>query len=202
MRVLQLANLSNNKTQFLHAFRLVFSNWSYILMSIVVTLFFLIIFSSFDQLLFFSPIPAFYVPNYAIPDFIVSTVTAGLLGIVISMNVYSLRRQYCMYKVENTATTYPQGKDSNKNRLGIAVSIFSGSSLGVLSSMCASCTSYLGFALLSVFGSGLGTTLSTFMSNYQFPLRIATLIILIWSFYSVSKSLMVNNCSLRAKIKK
>jgi hypothetical protein len=202
VRVLQLANRYNNKTQFLHAFKLVFSNWSYILMSILVTIFFWVIFSSFDQLLFFSPIPAFYVPNYAIPDFIVSTATAGLLGIIISMNVYSLRRQYRMYKAKNTATAYSQGKDSNKNLLGITVSIFSGSSLGVLSSMCASCTSYLGFALLSIFGSGLGTTLSTFMTNYQFPLRITTLIILLWSFYSVSRSLMVNNCSLRAKIKK
>jgi hypothetical protein len=51
-----------------------------------------------------------------------------------------------------------------------ATLFFSGSSIGVLSSTCASCSS-LGFLLVSALG-GAGITISTFLSNYQTPLRI------------------------------
>jgi hypothetical protein len=51
--------------------------------AIVVTVAFWIIFSFIDQLLFFSPMLAFYLPNDAIVGFILSNITVGLLGIVI-----------------------------------------------------------------------------------------------------------------------
>ncbi len=48
--------------------------------------------------------------------------------------------------------------------------MFSGSPMSVLSSTCASRSS-LGFLLISTFG-GLGVTASTFLTNYQIPLRV------------------------------
>ena len=136
-----------------------------------------------DQLLFFSPVLAFYLPKDAIAGFILSNITAGLLGIVVSMNVYALkhRRFYLMKK--------------NKKKISsTAASIFSGSSLGLLSTVCASCSSSLGFILLSLFGSGLGVTVSNFLSNYQLPLRIVSVGILLWSYYSIRKSLTTKTC--------
>jgi hypothetical protein len=71
-----------------------------------------------------------------------------------------------------------------------AASFFSGSSIGVLSSTCASCSS-LGFLLVSVFG-GAGVTISTFLSNYQTPLRIISIALLLWAYYSISARLTLS----------
>jgi hypothetical protein len=147
--------------------RLVFSNWLYILLAGVVSSIFWIIFSVFDQLLFFSPILVFYLPDDAVIGFILSTMTALLLGIVVSMNVYII-------------------KHSRNLKLAIG-SLFSGSTLSMISSTCASCSS-IGFLLVSTFG-GIGVTASTFLSNYQTPLRIMSVALLLWALYSASRKL-------------
>jgi hypothetical protein len=66
-------------------------------------------------------------------------------------------------------------------------SLFSGSSISVISSTCTSCSS-LGFFLVSTFGSA-GLLASTIMSNYQIPLRLLSVGLLVWALYSVSKKL-------------
>jgi hypothetical protein len=67
------------------------SHWLYIALAAVVSSIFLIIFSVFDQLLFFAPIFVFYLPDDAVLGFILSIMTAVLMGIVVSMNVYVLK---------------------------------------------------------------------------------------------------------------
>ena len=66
-------------------------NWIYITLAVAISLIFWIIFSFFDQLLFFSPIFVFYLPDDAVTGFILSTVTAVLMGIVVGMNVFILK---------------------------------------------------------------------------------------------------------------
>jgi hypothetical protein len=144
--------------------KLVFSHWEYIALAGTIAAIFWIVFSVFEQLLFLSPIVIFYLPEDAITGFILSNITAILLGMVVSMNVYVLR--------------YSIGQKFN------ATSFFSGSSIGVLSSTCASCSS-LGFLLVSALG-GAGITISTFLSNYQTPLRIISIALLLWAYYSLS----------------
>jgi hypothetical protein len=95
------------------------------------------------------------------------------VGVIISMNVYVIRH-------------------SNRLKMGI-LSLFSGPSLSVLSSTCANCSS-LGFLLISIFG-GLGVTASTFLTNYQMPLRIISIILLSWVYYSISRKL-IRSCIL------
>jgi hypothetical protein len=145
--------------------KLVFSHWTYITLSGTIAAIFWIIFNVFEQLLFFYPIIVFYLPDDAIVGFILSSTTASILGMVVSMNVYAL-------------------KHSRDLKLMNATSFFSGSSIGILSSICASCTS-LGFLLASTLG-GAGLTLSTILSNYQTPLRILSIMFLLWACYSVS----------------
>ena len=128
---------------------------------------FWIVFNVFDQLLFFSPVVTFYLPGDAVGGFILSNVTAILVGAVVSMNLYVIRH-------------------SKGLKTGI-MSLFSGSSLSVLSSTCASCSS-LGFLLISTFG-GLGVTASTYLTNYQVPLRVVSILLLIWAYYSISRKL-------------
>src|ERR687892_2208496 len=149
----------------LASLKLVFSHWTYITLAGTIAAIFWIIFNVFEQLLFFYPIIIFYLPEDAILGFILSSTTASILGTVVSMNVYVL-------------------KHSRDIKLMSATSFFSGSSIGILSSTCASCTS-LGFLLASTLG-GAGLTLSTILSNYQTPLRILSIILLIWACYSVS----------------
>src|SRR5215831_4527223 len=74
------------------AFRMVFfSNWIYIALTAVVSSTFWIIFSLFDQLLFFSPVFVFYLPDDAVIGFILSNIISVLIGTVVSMNVYVFR---------------------------------------------------------------------------------------------------------------
>jgi len=144
-----------------------FPNWLYIVLAGAVSSIFWIIFSVFDQLLFFSPIFVFYLPDDALIEFILSTITAILMGIVVSMNVYVL-------------------KHSGNLKVTIG-SLFSGSTLSMLSSTCASCSS-VGFLLVSTFG-GIGVSASTFLSNYQTPLRVMSIALLVWALYSASNKL-------------
>lgn len=127
---------------------------------------FWIAFNVLDQLLFFSPFLDFYLPSDALPTFILSNVTSVLMGLVVSMNIYILR---------------------NLKLKKISSSMFSGTSLGMISGACASCTS-LSFLLVSTFGVA-GTVASNFLSNFQIPLRLISIGLLVWALYSSSKKL-------------
>jgi hypothetical protein len=156
--------------------KIVFNSWIYIVLAGAVAAIFWIIFNIFDQLLFFSPVFVFYLPDDAFVGFVLSNITAILLGIMVSMNIYVLRH-------------------SDRSRISLT-SFFSGSTISVLSSTCASCSS-LGFLLVSTFG-GVGVTASTILSNYQIPLRIISIALLIWAFYSIGSKL-TKNCSINYK---
>ncbi|MGI0012469.1 MAG: hypothetical protein ACREBU_03355 [Nitrososphaera sp.] len=145
--------------------RVVFSNRSYVALAAGVAFAFWIIFNFLDGLLFFSPVVAFYYPfpEDAVPGFVLSNITAALVGIVVSMNVYIFR--------------------NHSMRFGS--SFFSGSALGTVSSMCASCSS-VGFFLVTTFG-GAGVVASSFMSNYQVPLRLVAVGLLVWAYYSAHR---------------
>jgi ABC-type uncharacterized transport system permease subunit len=88
----------------LTSIKLVFSHWTYIALAGTIATIFWVVFNVFEQLLFFSP-------EDALVGFILSNITAILLGIVVSMNVYVL-------------------KHSRSIKLS-ATSFFSGSSIGL-----------------------------------------------------------------------
>ena len=146
----------------------------YIGLTILIFTLFWIFFNVFDELLYFSPILYFYLPNDAIAGFILSTASALLLGVVVSMNIYLL------------------GNSSIK----LDKSLISSSFLTILSSACASCSS-IGFVLISTFGSA-GIIATAFLTNYQIPLRLVSIGILILALYSVCNR-TTNNCSLSIK---
>jgi hypothetical protein len=75
-------------------------------------------------------------------------------------------------------------------------SLFSGSAIGVISSTCVSCSS-AGLLLVSTFGS-LGIAASSFLSNYQIPLRLLSMVLLIWALYSISRNL-TKGCTIDKK---
>lgn len=157
---------SNVQNPLILSFQIVFSKLAYIVFAASIAIVFSIISSIFDQLLFFYPILVFYLPSDAVVGFILANIIAILLGIVVSMNIYVFR--HSKIKIRGT-------------------SLLSASSLSVLSSICVSCSS-LGFFLISVMGT-VGVTVSAFISNYQIPLRLLSIALLIWAYYSVSNKL-------------
>ncbi len=142
---------------------MVFANRAYVALAAAVSAGVWVLMAQFDQLLFFSPFLAFFVPPGSEPFFALSTVTAVLLGIVVSMNVHVFR--------------------TSKVRLG--ASFFSGSTLGVAASACAGCTS-AGFFMATTFGVAGAATASVF-AEYQLPLRVLSVGLLGWALYSVSR---------------
>jgi hypothetical protein len=66
-------------------------NRLYIVISAAVFATFWIIFNVSDQLLFFSPVATFYLPDDATAGFVITNITSALMGILIAMNVYVIR---------------------------------------------------------------------------------------------------------------
>jgi hypothetical protein len=153
--------VSNLRTSIPLAFKMVFQNRVYITIAGGIFATFWIVFNVFDQLLFFSPVVTFYLPDDAIAGFILTNIISVLMGILVAMNVYVIRN----------------------SKFRFDRSLFSGSILGIASSTCASCSS-IGFLVISTFG-GFGIVATDFLTNYQTPLRIVSIGILLWALYSV-----------------
>jgi hypothetical protein len=149
------------KTTIPLAFNVVFSNPVYIGIATAVFTIFWIIFNVFDQLLFFSPVVTFYLPEDAVTGFIITNVTSVLMGILVAMNVCVIRN----------------------SKIKLDRSLFSGSILGIASSACPGCSSF-GFLAISTFG-GFGIIATDFLTNYQTALRLVSIAILLWALYSV-----------------
>ncbi len=159
------------------AFKLVYHSnpFFYVGISVLVFTIFWVSFNVLDQLLFFSPILFFYLPNDAIVGFTLTNISASLLAIVVPMNIYLIKN----------------------SKLKLDKSLISGSFLGVASSMCASCSS-IGFLIISTFG-GTGIVATSFLTNYQIPLRLISIGIMILSLYTVYRRI-TNRCSVAGKV--
>ena len=168
-----IERLADLKTTMPIAFKMVLSKPTYIAIASAVFTIFWVVFNLFDQLLFFSPIITFYLPDDAIVGFILTDITSILMGILVAMNVYVIRN----------------------SKIRLDKSLLSGSILGIASSACASCSS-IGFLVISTFG-GFGVVATDFLTNYQTPLRMASICILVWALYSVhnriTKSCIIDN---------
>jgi len=145
----------------------VISQKKYAMMMFGISALFWIILNVIDQLLFFWPVVTFYLPEEKIISFIISTTTAVMLGVVITLNVNAI---------------------SNSRKF--SRSFLSGSSVGIASCACAGCSS-IGMTIASTFG-GVGAAAFALFVVYQLPLRMVSLALLAWSFYSILKTLRSN----------
>lgn len=147
----------------MNSFLMVFAKKKHVAIALAVAGGLWVLMMNLDQLLFFSPVFAFYIPADAWTNFTLSTIVSALLGVVVSMNVYIFR--------------------TSKVRLG--GSFFSGSTLGLVSSCCAGCTS-AGFFLVTTFGVA-GVAAMGVLAQYQLPLRLASIGLLVWAYYSAQR---------------
>jgi hypothetical protein len=156
------------------AAKVVFSDKSYAVLAAAVAVAFWLIFNILDGILLLSPLDFYYpIPPDAVPGFVLSHVTAALVGVVVSMNVYMFRN----LRARSSKTPF-----------------LSGSTLGTVSSMCAGCSS-VGFYLAATFGTA-GVAASTYLTNYQLPLRLLAIGLLVWAYYSAHRRI-AKSCSLQ-----
>lgn len=157
----------------LDAFKIVYSSNPILYFGLAVLVFslFWIFFNVVDELLYFTPILYFYVPGDATMGFILSTASALLLGVVVPMNIYLLRN----------------------SSIKLYRALISSSFLTIVTSFCASCSS-IGFIIISTFGSA-GIIATAFLTNYQIPLRLVSLGILILALYTVCRRI-ISSCSI------
>jgi hypothetical protein len=136
--------------------RTAFSNPLYLIIATLTGLVYWIVTNTFDNILFFSPYLAFYVPNDMIGVFFLSCINSILVAVLVNFNLHIIRDL----------------------KLRISKSAVAGTTISVISSACASCST-LGFILASTFG-GLAVVVSNFLSGNQTIIReISTLILLI-----------------------
>lgn len=146
------------------ALKLVFSNRSYVLLSIVIFAGLLILLSVISEYIFIQPIATFYVPNEDIPGFALVVIVSVLSGLVVSMSIFRVKMLHTKH-------------------LGGSIA---GPMIGASAGVC-SCGS-TGFAIISTFGT-IGSTATAFLTNYEIPLRLVSIGILLYTYYVTSKGI-------------
>jgi hypothetical protein len=125
--------------------------------------------SSLSEYVFFTPSFVFYVPYDRLIGFILILSVSFLSGLVIPMNVYRIK------------TLQHKSK-----RIGGS---FVGSIIGASAGAC-SCGP-VGFAIISTFGT-IGSTATSLLTTYEIPLRILSTAILIYMYFTTTRSLSIN----------
>ena len=146
--------------------RLVFSKPINIILAVTIPVGLFVGLSLVSEYIFISPIFILNLNSGNLLGFVLIIAISAMSGLVISMNVYRIR------VLRN-----------NSKSMGTGVL---GSIIGASAGAC-SCGS-LGFAVISVFGTAGGIATS-FLTNYELPLRLGSLAILGYTFYTTKKSL-------------
>jgi hypothetical protein len=153
--------------------KLVFSNYGYIGLAAAVFAVMFMLISYLSEYVFFEPYFIFYIPDDRILGFALIIAVGVLSGIVIPMNVYRIKML-----------------QNNTSKVGGG---FLGSLVGASAGAC-SCGP-VGFAIISTFGTAGGVATS-FLTAYEIPVRLASIGILAYVYYTTTKSLSTE-CKIR-----
>ena len=146
--------------------KLVFSNFKFIALSITIFISLMITLLFISEFIFFEPFFISHLPNGSELGFVLILILSILSALVIPMNLYRITHL----------------KNSKKKMGGSIV----GSIVGSIAGAC-SCGP-IGFAVISTFGS-VGATATAFLTNYEIPIRIIAIGILIITYFTTIKSL-------------
>jgi len=151
----------------LSAIKLVFSNYRYVVLSGIIFVAMFIPLSILSEYIFLEPYVVMYVTYDDVFRFSLVVIVSILSGLVLSMNVYRIKSL----------------RNSRKKMSGGVL----GSILGASAGACG--CGPIGFAIISTLGS-IGGVATAFLTNYEFPIRIASIAILILVYYTTSKSIL------------
>ena len=158
----------------LRTITLVFSNFKYLLFSLV---FFSLMFVGMlilSEYIFLEPYVVSHIPSGSEFGFLLILTISVLSSLVIAMNIFRIN----ILK-------------SSKQKMGGGLF---GSMIGAAAGAC-SCGP-IGFAVISTFGS-VGATATAFLTNYEIPIRIIAILILIITYFTTVKSLKIE-CKLNS----
>jgi hypothetical protein len=137
--------------------RTAFSNPLHVIIGSITGIVFWVVTNRLDNILFFSPFLAFYVPSDMFGIFFLSCINSILVGILVSFNLHIMRTL----------------------KLRISRSALSGTTISIISSTCASCSTFA-FTIASTFGV-LGFVVADFLSGNQIIIREITTLILLFA---------------------
>ena len=146
--------------------KLVFSNFKYVFLSSVIFVSMMIGLLILSEYIFLEPYIVSHLPSGTELGFVLILVISALSALVIPMNIFRINIL----------------KSSKQKMSGGVV----GSIIGAAAGAC-SCGP-VGFAVISTFGS-VGATATAFLTNYETPIRIMAIAILVVTYFTTVKSL-------------
>ena len=147
-------------------FKIIFSNFKFLLLSLMIFSSMLFILLFISEFIFLEPYFVTHIPSGSELGFILIMILSGLSALVIPMNLFRIIHL----------------KNSKQKMSGSIFGTIVGSAAGACS------CGPIGFAVISTFGS-VGATATAFLTNYEIPIRIIAIIILIITYFTTIKSL-------------
>ena len=147
-----------------NSFKLVFSNYRYSTISILITLGLFFSLSIVSEYLFIEPYVVFAVYPDTAFNFSLIAVISILAGMVVGMNIFRVRLVKKVRKIGSSIT---------------------GTIIGASAGAC-SCGP-IGFSIITTFGT-TGSIASSFLTNYEIPLRLISIAILVLVLWTTLKS--------------
>ena len=138
-----------------NSFKLVFSNYRYSTISILITLGLFFSLSIVSEYLFIEPYVVFAVYPDTAFNFSLIVIISILAGMVVSMNIFRVKLVKKVRKIGSSIT---------------------GTVIGASAGAC-SCGP-IGFSIITTFGT-TGSIASSFLTNYEIPLRLISITILV-----------------------
>lgn len=154
----------------------VFSNFRYVVLAVIIFILMLFSLLLLSEYVFLEPYVVSHIPDGTEFGFLLIVTLSVLSSLVIPMNVYRISTL----------------KRSKKKMSG---GIF-GSFIGAAAGAC-SCGP-VGFAIISTFGT-VGATASSFLTNFEIPIRIAAIGLLVIVYYTTVRSLKIE-CRINHKV--
>ena len=148
--------------------KLVFSNYSYVILASAIFVGLLIPLLIISEFIFLEPYVVGHIPNGSEFGFALIVIVSALSGLVLSMNVFRIKKLH-----------------TSRKKMGGGIF---GSIIGASAGAC-SCGP-IGFAVISSFGT-VGGIATSFLTNYEIPLRLGAIGLLIFVYYTTTKSLKI-----------
>ena len=148
-----------------NSFKLVFSNYRYSVISILITLGLFFSLSIVSEYLFIEPYVVFAVYPDTAFNFSLIVIISVLAGMVVGMNIFRVRLVKKVRKIGSSIT---------------------GTIIGASAGAC-SCGP-IGFSIITTFGT-TGSIASSFLTNYEIPLRLISIAILVLVLWTTLKSI-------------
>jgi len=149
--------------------KLVFSDYRYIILASAIFIGMLVPLSIVSEFIFLEPYIISHIPSGSEFSFFLIVTVSALAGLVLAMNVYRIN----------------SFRNTPKKKMGGGIF---GSLIGAAAGAC-SCGP-IGFAVISTFGAAGGIA-TAFLSNYEIPIRLVSIVILAYTYYATTKSLAV-----------